>query len=305
MRIAFLGNDPWSVPTLDALVASVHEVVLVVASPPRPTGRHREPRPNAVGARARVLGLPLLETDGPLVPPLAEAEPDAIVVVAFGRLLPQAALDLARVAPLNVHFSLLPDLRGASPVESAILRGDERTGVSVIRMTAELDAGPVFAAREVAIEPDDDAGRLGGRLAVLGAHLLVDTLDALAGGTANATPQDDGRATRCGLLGPDDRRLRWEEEDARRTVARCRASTPPGATTTFRGKNLKVVAVAVADREDHGAPGTILRIDRDGIVVAARSGAVRLLEVVPQGRARMSASDFAHGVRPTVGERLG
>ena len=155
--------------------------VLVVASPPRPTGRHREPRPNAVGARARVLGLPLLETDGPLVPPLAEAEPDAIVVVAFGRLLPQAALDLARVAPLNVHFSLLPDLRGASPVESAILRGDERTGVSVIRMTAELDAGPVFAAREVAIEPDDDAGRLGGRLAVLGAHLLVDTLDALAG----------------------------------------------------------------------------------------------------------------------------
>jgi methionyl-tRNA formyltransferase len=303
MRVAFLGNDRWSVPTLDAVHASAHDVVLVVTAPPRPAGRGRHETPTAVARRARELGLPLNETGGNLVPVLADAEPDALVVVAYGRLLTQAALDVAAVAPINLHFSLLPELRGASPVETALLRGDRRTGVSVIRMTADLDAGPVYAAREVAIAPDDDAGRLGGRLAVLGASLVVETLDALAEGRAVAMAQDEERVTWCGRLGAEDRRLRWADEDAARTVDRCRASTPPGAWTTFRGKQLKVLAASI--EEGSGAPGSILAVDRGGIVVAASDGAVRLREVVPQGRGRMSASDFAHGVRPDVGERLG
>lgn len=303
MRVAFLGSDPWSVPTLDALVRSDHDVALVVTAPPKPAGRGQRLTPTAVAARAGELGLPVAAVEGDLVATLAAVEPDALVVVAFGRLLPQAALDLARVAPLNLHFSLLPDLRGASPVRASLLRGDEVTGVSVIRMTAGLDEGPVYANRAVAIAPDEDAGVLGARLAVIGADLLVATLDALAAGTATATPQDGERATWCGLVGPDDRRLRWAEEDAPRLVARCRAFTPPGVTTAFRGQPLKVVAMAVADGE--GNPGTILAVDDAGIVVAARSGAVRIREVIPAGRARMTASAFANGARPTAGERLG
>lgn len=305
MRVVFLGNAPWSVPALEALVASSHEVVGVVTATPRPTGRGRAVRPNAVGSAARDLGLPLVETDGDLVPVLEPLRPDALVVVAYGRLLPQAALDLPAVAPVNLHFSLLPALRGASPVQSAILAGAERTGVSTIRIVAALDAGPVYARRETAIAPDEDAGTLGARLAVLGADLLVETLDTLASGAARATPQDEALATSCGRLGPADRPLRWERDDASALARRVRALAPePGASARFAEASLVVLRARPESAPTDAAPGTVLDVGVEGVLVAARTGALRLLEVVPAGRRRMSAPDFARGARIAVGDRF-
>lgn len=307
MRIVFLGNGRWSVPSLAALQGSDHEVVAAITEPPKPAGRGRALRATAVADAARDLGVPLIEHgDGPLAPVLADLRPDVLAVVAYGRLLPAAALDLSMVAPLNLHFSLLPDLRGASPVQTALLRGDRVTGVTVMRMTPSLDAGPIFAQREVAIADAEDAAALGARLAGIGAGLLVEVIDALEAGTGVATPQDAARATTCGKLGPEDRRLRWDTEDAATTVARVRAFAPdPGATTTFRSAPLRVVAAAVADREAATAdPGAILALEPDGVLVAASRGSVRLLEVVPAGRRPMSAAAFVRGVRPGPDERF-
>lgn len=306
MRVVLLGNSPWSVPSLAALQRSSHDVVAAITEPPKPAGRGHVLRPTAVAEAAGDLGVTLVEHGGgPLAPLVADLEPDALAVVAYGRLLPASVLDLAAVAPLNLHFSLLPDLRGASPVQSAILRGDRVTGVSVMRMVAELDAGPVYARREVTIGDDEDAGSLGARLAVLGADLLVEVLDALAAGTAVVTPQDPARITTCGKLGADDRPLRWETEDAARTVARIRALGPePGATTTFRGRPLRVASAQVASANAVGPPGAIVGVDDDGVLVAASTGTVRLLEVVPAGRRAMSAAAYVRGARPTTGERF-
>lgn len=305
MRIVFLGNAPWSVPALEALVRSSHELVAVVTSPARPAGRGQHVRPNAVGRAARDLGLAVIETEGDLAPVLEPLDPEVLAVVAYGRILPQAVLDLARVAPVNLHFSLLPRLRGASPVQSALLAGQTRTGVTTLRMTATLDAGPLYGHREVAVDPDEDAGTLGGRLAVLGAALLVETIDALADGRAIARPQDESSATTCGKLTASDRPLRLAEEDPTATVRRIRALAPePGATAEFRGERLQVLAAREEPSAPATDPGAVIAIDRDGIVVATRSGAVRLLDVAPAGRRRMSAAEFARGARIAVGERF-
>lgn len=305
MRVVFLGNSPWSVPSLDALVASDHDVVAVVTAPARPARRGMRLTPTAVAERAAEIGVPTVEDPGVgLVATLAEMSPDALAVVAYGRLLPQAALDLPTVAPVNLHFSLLPHLRGASPVQTAILRGDDETGVTTMRIVMALDAGPIYAQRRVPIEPGDDSGTLGGRLAVIGAQLLVETLDGLAAGTVAASPQDDSSATTCGKIGATDRPIPWHD-DADAIVRRVRALSPePGATTALRGSTLKVLRAEVAEA-DPGAPsGSIVSCDAAGISVAAGSGSVRLLEVAPAGRRRMGAADFARGARLAVGEVL-
>lgn len=312
MRVVFLGNAPWSVPSLAALRRSRHEVVAAITEPPKPAGRGRALRPTAVAEAAEDLGVPSIEHgDAPLAPVLADLRPDVLAVVAYGRILPTPVLDLPTIAPVNLHFSLLPHLRGASPVQTALLRGERTTGVSVLRIVPALDAGPVYARREVAIGDDEDAGSLGARLADLGADLLVETVDALADGTAVATPQDEHRVTTCGKLAPADRLLPWATDDARAIVARVRAFAPtPGATTTFRGAPMKVLAARVEVRpggdDDTDPPpgGTILAADAAGLVVAATRGAVRLVEVAPSGRPRMTAAAFARGARPAVGERL-
>lgn len=307
MRVVVLGNSPWSVPSLAALHRSTHEVVAAITEPPKPAGRGRGLRATAVADAARDLGVPLIEHgEGPLAPVVADLAPDALAVVAYGRLLPPSVLDLATVAPLNLHFSLLPDLRGASPVQTAILRGDRVTGVSVMRMVAALDAGPVYARREVPIGDEEDAGTLGARLADLGADLLVEVLDALVAGTAVATPQDAARVTTCGKLGAEDRPLPWDADDAARIVARVRALSPdPGATTTFRGQTLRVARARVADPEASDAPpGAIVGVEGDAVLVAAARGTVRLLEVVPAGRRAMAAAAHVRGARPVPGERF-
>lgn len=308
LRVAFLGNDPWSVPSLRALTESSHEVALVVTRVPRPAGRGNQMRPTRVAESARQMGLSLVEIEtvrsGPGFERLREIDPDVLAVVAYGEILPPAVLGLARVAPVNLHFSLLPALRGAAPVQAALLHGMTETGVTTIRMDEGLDTGPILGRLRVSIAPDDDAGSLGARLAEVGGGLLVRTMDLLASGKAEPKPQRHEEATFAPKLGPDDRVLLWDRP-ARELVDRCRALSPrPAAATMFRGRPLRILRAEVAPASE-GEPGRIVHVGRDGIVVATGRGGFRPLAFAPAGRRRMDALDFVNGLHPRVGEALG
>ena len=312
VRVAFLGNDPWSVPSLEALAGEPETgVVLVLTNPPRPAGRGSALRPTTVAEVARIMSLPVQEVDrageGAGLKALHVADPEVLVVVAFGEVLRRELLVLAPLGAINLHFSLLPRWRGAAPVRHAILAGDRLTGVTVMRMNEGLDTGPILGTLEEAIRPDDDAGTLGERLARLGSRLLVGVVRQLAEGGLPARVQDEARATLAPRLGPEQRVLDWRGP-AEDVVRRIRALAPsPGATTHLRGTPVKVVSAAAGrlDRADLGPPGTIESVDDRGIAVATGRGIVHLLEVAPAGRRRMSASSWAHGARFEPGERLG
>jgi methionyl-tRNA formyltransferase len=306
LRIAFLGNDAWSVASLERLAGSVHEIVLVETARPKPARRGNTPTPTAVAAAARSLRLPVSEIEtvrsGGGFDRLEQTKPDVLVVVAYGELLPPSVLDLPAIAPVNLHFSLLPALRGASPVQRALMLGLERTGVSTIVMDEGLDSGPILLQREVEIAPDDDAGTLGARLAAVGADLLVESLDLLATGRIQARAQE-GEATFAPKIGSADRVLDWSRP-ATALIDRVRALSPaPAATTTFRGDPLKVYRAASSDVA--GEPGRIVSVSKEGVVVGTGRGGLRLLDLAPAGRRRMSGADFVNGLRPEVGERIG
>lgn len=293
-------------PSLRRLRDSAHRLVVVATAIPKPAGRGNLLTPTAVADAAREARLPLFEVDtvkqGPGFEALVASRPDLLVVVAYGEILPERVLALPSVAPVNLHFSMLPRLRGASPVQAALLQGLTETGVSTIVMDAGMDTGPVILQRAQRIDPEDDAGTLGSRLAALGAEVVAWTADALADGTARLQPQDDTEASYAPRLSPEDRRLRWTEPAAH-LVNLCRAMSPePGATTLFRGWGLKILRAETAPA--HGDTGTIAEVTRDGFVVATAMDGLRPLELAPAGRRRMTSADFVNGYRPAVGERL-
>ncbi len=333
MRVAFLGNAPWSVPSLEALAGSEHQVAVVVTRVPKPAGRGSMLTPTAVADAARRLGLPLVEAptvkSGPGFEALADAAPDVLAVVAYGEIVPRAVLDIPRVAPVNVHFSLLPKLRGAAPVQRALMEGMTLTGVTTIRMDEGMDTGPILLRAEEAIHEEDDAGSLGERLAAMGGRLLVDTLDRLEAGALHETLQDDALATLAPKVKPAERVIDWTSE-GEAILRRVRGLAPqPAATTLFRGKVLKIFRAAGSSgqradeasgpparrsaqnelvrtaAEGAGEPGSVTVADRRGLAVGAGDGLVWLREVAPEGRKRMSGAEFVRGYRPEVGERLG
>ena len=316
MRLAFLGNDPWSVPPLEAMAASDHDVAVVITNPPRPAGRGSRLRPTAVANAARVLGLRLNEVAGVNVgdglTSLRETAPDVLVVVAYGELLAPSVLALAPQGALNLHLSLLPRWRGAAPVQYALLMGDATTGVTVMRMDAGLDTGPILAQEEERVREDDDAGSLGVRLAGHGGRLLTQVLDDLEMGRAEAREQDAAAATFAPKLAAEDRRIDWSTE-AKAVVRRVRALAPtPGATSIFRGQPLKLLGAEVryVDLVPEYQPppvGSLSEVsDGSGApLVRTPDGFVLLREVAPAGRKRMPAVDWAHGARIQPGERLG
>jgi methionyl-tRNA formyltransferase len=307
MRAAFLGNAPWSVPSLEALTDSSHQVVVAITRDSRPAGRGGRPRPTAVADAARRLGLPLMEIptvrEGEGLQALRESAPDVLVVVAYGEILPPDVLGLSRVAPVNVHLSLLPKLRGADPVRRAILDGLPTTGVTTMRMDEGLDTGPILLQVEEPIRADDDGGSLGGRLAGIGGRLLIETLDGLEAGTVEERPQDDRAATMAPKLKPEEEWIDWSEP-AEMVARRVRALSPePGARTTFRGRVTKVLRATPTPAG--GSPGSIVEIFRDRLVVGTGRGSVALDLVVPEGRKPMSGAAFARGRRPEPDERFG
>jgi methionyl-tRNA formyltransferase len=307
LRVAFLGNDAWSVPSLRALAESPHEIAIVVTAEPKPARRGNELTPTPVAQAARLFGLPVVEAEtvktGHGFKELASSMPDVLAVVAYGEILPANVLHVPTIAPVNLHFSLLPKLRGASPVQTALLLGLEATGVSTIVMDRGMDTGPVILQREEPIGPADDAGTLGSRLAAIGADVLVQSIDMLAAGPVAPRAQDHSLATFAPKFAPHERVLDWSNP-AGLLVNLSRALSPePAATTTFRGEGVKVFRAEAVDAQ--GEPGRIVDVGKDGIVVATVEGGFRPLDLAPAGRKRMSGADFVHGFHPEVGERLG
>ena len=307
MRVVFLGNDPWSVASVEALASSAHDLTLVVTRDPRPAGRRGDLRPTAVADAARALGLNLLET--PTVKrdagldAIRSQEPDVMAVVAYGEILPAEVLDVPRVAPVNVHFSVLPALRGADPVRRAILEALQETGVTTMRMDEGMDTGPILLQATETIRPEDDGGSLGERLAAVGGELLVRTLDGLESGEVTELPQDHALATMAPKLKAEDEWIDWTEP-AERVWRRVRALAPdPGVRTRFRGRVVKVVRATLG--EGTGDAGGVLEASNERLLVAAGDGAVNLEEVVPEGRKRMTGVEFARGQRPSPDERFG
>jgi len=307
VRVAFLGNDPWSVPSLNALheAADGLDLALVVTRDPRPGRRGAGPVPTPVADAARLLGIPVVETQsvrsGPGLDGLRADRPDVLAVVAYGEILTVDVLRVAGLGAVNLHFSLLPRWRGAAPVQHALLAGDERTGVTTMLIDEGLDTGPILERVEEPILSDDDAGSLGERLASIGAALLVSSIEGLAAGYARPHPQI-GEATLAPKIGAADRQLAWAEP-AGALIRRIRALAPePGASTPFRGDRLKILKAE--EEAVTGEAGSVLRVDEAGFVIGTGAGGLRPLVVVPYGRSRMLAADFARGARLRVGERL-
>ncbi len=305
-RVVFLGNDDWSVASLEAIADSDLDVTLVITKGPRPAGRGSKLRRTAIAEAAEARGMPLAEVDGVSGPAglklLDEAAPDVLAVVAYGEILTPQVLDRPRLGAVNLHFSLLPRWRGASPVRRALLERDATTGVTTMLIDEGLDSGPILGQIEVPIGPEEDAGSLGAALATLGASLLVSTLKGWAGGQIQARDQDDELATSTGKFGPSDFRIDWSA-GAEDVVARVRASSPkPGASTAFRGEVLKVFRASAV--EGGGGPPGLITASPAGPVVSAGAGAVLLEAIASSGRKRMSGADFARGARLAPGEQV-
>lgn len=318
MRLVFAGTPEVALPSLDALLASDHEVVAVVTRPDARAGRGRGLVRSPVRERAEEQGIEVLAPARPSEPEflerLRELAPDACPVVAFGALIPQSALDIPAHGWVNLHFSILPAWRGAAPVQHAVMAGDEVTGASTFRLEAGLDTGPVFGVMTEAIRPTDTAGDVLDRLATGGAGLLVATMDGIADGSLTPVPQAADGVTLAPKIDVADAEIRWARPAV--VVDRLvRGCTPaPGAWTTFRGERLKVrplagVAGGAAPAGSETdvpslAPGELL-VTKRAVHVGTISGIVRLGQVQPRGKKPMSAEDWARGVRIEAGERLG
>ncbi len=293
----FAGTPEVAVPSLDALLASRHEVVAVCTRPDAPSGRGKRLSASPVAERAAAAGLETLKPKRPRDPEfvarLAEIAPDCCPVVAYGALLPQSVLDIPPQGWVNLHFSLLPAWRGAAPVQRAILAGDEVTGATTFRIVLELDAGPTFASITEPIRPADTSGDLLGRLAVGGAELLVRTLDGIEDGTLTAVPQPEGPTSYAPKLEVTDARISWTEpaDVVDRLIRGCTPS--PGAWTTFRGDRFKINSARIA--ASHLPPG-ILEVTKSAVRVGTATRALELGQVQAQGKKPMAAADWARGV---------
>jgi methionyl-tRNA formyltransferase len=306
--VPFMGTAPFAVPSLRALLAAGHTVPLVVTQPDRPAGRGRATTPPAVKVAAQELGLPVWQPsrlrDEAAVARLAALAPDVVVVAAYGKILPQAILDVPRLGCVNVHASLLPKYRGAAPVQWAIYHGEAETGVSIMRMEAGLDTGPVLLTRTLPIGPDDDAPAVTARLADLGAGALVEALRRLDAGGIAPQRQDDAAATLAPPLEKEQARLDWGRP-AKALHDQVRAFRPwPGTVALWDGRPVKILKTRYVSGSCGAAPGEVVAVGPDGIHVAAGDGVLVLVEVQPESRRAQSAVEFARGARIAPGMRL-
>ena len=280
---------------------------MVVTQPDRPVGRGLQVVGSPVKRFATEHGLPVFQPSTLKTPDaaarIAAMRPDALVVAAFGMILPREVLDCARLGALNIHASLLPRWRGAAPIQRALLAGDSETGISIMRMNEGLDTGPVLAKRAVPIGPTDDAGRLHDKLAELGAELMQEVLSGIESGRfPEERPQRDSEATYAHKIQKQDLALRWSRP-ARELERMVRAFSPsPGATAILDGESLKIWRAAIA--RGAGEPGELLKAEGDSIVVACGEGALQLIELQRAGGKRMAAGEFLRGHRMQVGSRF-
>ncbi|MGA2458381.1 MAG: methionyl-tRNA formyltransferase [Terriglobales bacterium] len=316
MTLVFCGTPRFAVPTLERLVEAGHSVPLVVTQPDRPRGRGMEVAVSPVKDAAICLGIAVVQpasikNNAEFRDQLAAIGPDAIIVVGYGRIIPQWMIDLPRLGNLNLHASLLPKYRGAAPIQWAIANGESVTGVTTMRIDAGLDTGDILMQREIPIASEDTAETLGPKLASIGADLVVETLRGLESGQVRPTPQDHSRATLAPILKKEDGRMDFARS-ARDLFNRLRGFQPwPGAFTTFKGKTLQVHraqplqdAVKLTPRQIV-VEGTRLFVGCGKDEDKDTDTALELLEVQLEGKRRMSAQEFINGYRPKPGDHLG
>lgn len=311
MRIIFMGTAELAVGPLEALWGSSEfEIITVVTQPDRPKGRDLKVQPSAVKAAALERNLKVVQPerarDPDFIKRLGDLAPELIVVVAYGQILPQAMLDLPRHGCLNVHTSLLPKYRGAAPIQWAILNGEAETGITIMKMDAGLDTGPILAQSTTPIGPDDTSETLHDTLSSLGAKLLVETLPLYIAGKIVPKPQDHAAATVARKIVKDDGHIDWTQS-ARSIHNRVRALVPwPGAftrTNTDGGRVIKIWRTRT-ETSDTGKPGEILSANDQGVLVRCGDGALRVLELQREGGRRLPAPEFLRGSLLKVGEHL-
>ena len=322
MHLVFCGTPSFAVPTLEKLVEAGHSVPLVVTQPDRPRGRGMEVAVSPVKDAATRLGIAVLQPDtiknnAEFRSQLAALTPDAIIVVGYGRIIPQWMIDLPRLGNLNLHGSLLPKYRGAAPIQWAIANGESVTGVTTMRIDAGLDTGDILMQREFPIRPEDTAETLGPKLASIGAELMVETLRGLNTGQVRATPQDHAQATLAPILKKEDGRMDFSRSPTD-LFNRLRGFQPwPGAFTTFKGKTLQVHRAQPWQHAAKLTPGEIA-VEGTRLLVGCGTGnserrdkdknadtALELIEIQLEGKRRMTAQEFINGYRPKSGDYLG
>lgn len=308
-RVVFMGTPDFAVPTLVGLYENKYQLVGVVTQPDRPKGRGRKLVASPVKEFALSHGLAVYQPERVKAPEfvaqLRALSPDVIVVVAYGQILSEEILTLPPYGCINVHASLLPKYRGAAPIHWAIINGEAETGVTTMHMDRGMDTGDMILKAKVPISATDTTGSLHDKLALAGAQLLLETLRQAAAGKAPRKKQDDTQATYAPLLKREHERIDWGRT-AQVLDCQIRGLNPwPGAFTTHRGRQLKVWRAVSLAEEAGGLPGTVMRVDREGIVIATAEGSLRLVELQPQNSKRMTATDYARGQHIEAGEQMG
>ena len=296
-KILFMGTSEFAVPALKAIHQAGYPVVLVVTQPDKPAGRGMELKASPVKKAAEELGLPVFQ---PLkvrfpeaVETLQKAAPDISVVAAYGQILPLAVLQIPKIASLNIHGSLLPKYRGAAPIHYAVMNGETETGVTIMHMNEKMDEGDMILAKTTPVGEKETTGEVHDRLSQLGAEGILEVLALMAQGKAPRIPQDPTMASYAPSLKREQCRIDWNKE-AHPIVNQVRGLSPwPVAETAWQGMELKVHLAQTDPR--NGKPGEILAVEKDGVVVGAGSGSVRLLEIQPPGKKKMNAHDFTLG----------
>jgi methionyl-tRNA formyltransferase len=311
VRVLFWGTPEFSIPALRALGEEGHDVVGVVTQPDRPAGRGRGVHMSPVKQDAIAEGIPVLQPEkargDEFMAEVRALQPDVSIVVAYGQILKPEVLALPRLGSLNIHASLLPELRGAAPIQWAILRGHEQSGVTIMRMEAGLDSGPMLLRVEEPIREDESSAELGARLAEIGAEALVETLAMLEDGEVQEVEQDHALATYAPKLDRETARIDWTRTAAEVALWMRGMDDVPGAWSNLGAKGpVKLFRPRVESSSGDAEPGTVMEADAEaGVLVATGAGAVRVREVQPPGKRRMGAGEWVRGRGVAAGERFG
>ncbi len=304
MRVVFMGTPDFAVDCLDILVEKGHEVVGVFSQPDKPQGRKQIMTPPAVKARALELGLdvyqPVTFKDGEAAEILEKLAPELIVVVAYGKLIPQRVLDIPKYGCVNVHASLLPKLRGAAPIQWSVINGEKETGVTTMQLDAGLDTGDILLVKKTDIEPNETSGELFDRLKVLGAQLLIETIDEMLSGTLSPIKQDDSLSTYASMLSKNISAVDWTKS-AQQVHNHIRGLEPwPVASTIINDKVVKLYGSRLGGHSG-GAAGEIVRCDKEFEVCCGDGNTVIITSLQAQGKNKLPASDFLRGFRVEKG----
>ncbi|MDL5040445.1 methionyl-tRNA formyltransferase [Heyndrickxia coagulans] len=299
-KVVFIGTPDFAVPVLQTLIRDGYEVIGVVTQPDRPVGRKQVLTPPPVKREAEKHGIPVFQPEKLRQPEslarILALKPDVVVTCAYGQILPKALLDAPPFGCINVHASLLPELRGGAPIHTAILQGKKKTGVTIMYMAEKLDAGDIFSQREVEIEETDDAGTLHGKLSKAGAMLLSETLPKILAKEIAPVPQDEQKATFAHNITRSQEKIDWKKP-GESIYNQIRGLCPwPVAYTVHGGKTFKIWKSEKVPHSVHAEPGTIVTIKKDGIVVATGSTTgIKITELQPAGKKRMAVAQFLNG----------